>query len=325
MSGNDDSSEQNQKDTAFAVQDPHSNRLLRKRLPVFVAFAVLFTGAIIISGAKYLYPKSQGPLTVYVVPHVDDIDGSIDKNWFSFFDKLRRWHDRYSIPACFAFYPETMNDEQFNRIIADMYDSKNIELVLKGEDQYQGKQLDQMSLAEVGQAMNNWKDKFVFELQNLGYSDVKPPVTYNQLMMRLTETIRDAAQDAQFRVCLEVGGSEHGYINMLPDFDITQYSASLTNSGEAGPDEEFKTPDEVIQELVGFQSDYLIYINGIKVVPLQCSQQDFRLSEDSSVMNEAKWKTYTALLRKADKDTRVCLLTARKVYELRHSVEPPQE
>lgn len=321
VSGNNTSSEETEQDAALVGQGRPSNSVSRKKLFTLAVIVALFAGAVVILVVKYLYPKSQGPLTVYVVPHVDDIDGSIDKNWFSFFDQLRRWHDRYLIPACFAFYPETMNDEQFNRIIADMYDSKNIELVLKGEDQYQGKRLDQMSLAEVGQAMNNWKDKFVFELQNLGYSDIKPPVTYNQLMMRLNETIRDAVHDAQFKVCLELGGSEHGYINMLPDFDITQYSVSLTKSGEAGPNEEFKTTNEVVQELINYQSDYLIYINSIKVVPLVCSQQDFRVSEESPGIDEGKWKAYTSLLRKADKDTRICLLTARDVYELRHIVE----
>lgn len=306
-------------DSASTAPAKLSKRSAKKKLFGIVVLASLAACAIIVAGAMYLNPGPQGPLMVYVVPHVDDIDGSIDKDWFFFFDQLRRWHDRYSIPACFAFYPETMDDEDFNEIIAEMYASENIELVLKGEAEYQGKRLDQMSSEEVGQALKVWQEKFVAELQNLGRSDVQPPVTYNQVMMGLTEEIRDAAREAQFKICLELGGSDSGYINMLSDFDITQYSVSLTRSGEAGPDEEFKTPEEVIRELIDFQSDYLIYINGIKVVPLLCNQQDFRRSEDSAALDEEKWKTYASLLRRAKKDSRVCLLTARDVYDLRHS------
>lgn len=306
---------------ASTPPDKISKRSGRRRLLMIAAPASLLFCAIIVAGAVYLYPAEQGPLTVYVVPHVDDIDGGIDKGWFFFFEKLRRWHDRYSIPGCFAFYPSTMNDEQFNTIIAEMHDSKNIELVLKGEAEYQGKRLDQMATEEVRQALKVWQDKFIAEMQNLGRADIQPPVTYNQVMMGLTEAVRDAAREAHFKICLELGGSESGYINMLSDFDITQYSVSLTRSGEAGPDEEFKTPEEVIQELIDFESDYLIYINGIKVVPLLCSQQDFRISEDSPALDEGKWKTYTSLLRRAKADSRIHLLTARDVYDLRHSAE----
>lgn len=277
--------------------------------------------AIIVIGGMYLHPETQGPLTVYVVPHVDDIDGDINENWFFFFDQLRQWHDRNSIPGCFAFFPGTMNDERFNKIIADMHASENVELVLKGEDKYQGKRLDQMSSEEVRQALEAGQDKFVSELQNLGHSDIQLPVTYNLMMMRQTEVIRDAARKAKFKVCLELGESEYGHIDMLPDFDITQYSVCMTRSGQAGPDEEFKTPDDIIQELLDYQNENLIYINGIKVVPLLCNQQDFMSSENLPNLDEDKWRIYTSLLRKANEDSRICLLKAREVYDLRHGVE----
>jgi hypothetical protein len=275
---------------------------------------------IIVAGAVYWRPEPavEEPLSVYVVPHVDDLDGGLNPDWFPFFDQLRQWHDRNRIPACFAFYPGTMGDEQFDRIIADMYASKNIELVLKGEDEYQGKPLDQMSSAEARRALEDWKGTFTTHLQDLGYSDVQPPVTYNQLMMRLTEATRDAVREAQFKVYLELGESEHGFIDMLPDLDITQYSVKLTRSGQAGPDEEFKTADEVIQELLSFEHERLVYVNGVKVIPLLCSQRDFRRSEDAPTIDENKWSTYTSLLRLAKEDSRIRLLTARDVYELRH-------
>jgi hypothetical protein len=175
-----------------------------------------------------------------------------------------------------------------------------------------------MSAAEVRQALEDWKSKFTTQLQGLGYSDVQPPVTYNQLMMRLTEATRDAARDARFKVYLELGESEYGFIDMLPDLDITQYSVKLTRSGQAGPDEEFKTPDGIIEELLDFEHERLIYIDGVKVIPLLCSQRDFRISEDSPAVDEDKWSTYTSLLGRAKKDSRIRLLTAREVYDSRH-------
>jgi len=293
----------------------------RRRLLVAAMLSVCLLCAIIVAGAVYWRPEQedQGPPSVYVVPHIDDIDGDINPDWFFFFDQLRQWHDRNSIPACFAFYPATMGDEQFNRIIADMYASNNIELVLKGEDEYQGRPLDQMSSAEVRRALEDWKGTFTSHLEDLGRSNVQPPVTYNQLMMRLTGATRDAVRDAHFKTYLELGESEYGFIDMLPDLDVTQYSVKLTRSGQAGPDEEFKTPDEVIEELLNFEHDRLLYVDDVKVVPLLCSQRDFRQSEDSMQLDEEKWSTYTALLIRAKKDPRICLLTAHEVYDLRHS------
>ena len=291
---------------------------VRKKLLVAAMLTLCLIGAIIVAGAVYLNPEAEGPLTVYVVPHVDDIDGGMNPDWFFFFARLTQWHDSHSIPACFALFPETMGDEEFNKIIADMHASENIELVLKGEDEYKGKPLDQMSSEEARQAMEDWKGTFVSQLNGAGRPDARPPVTYNQMMMKLTEATRDAAREAQFKVWLELGDSEHGYIDMVPDFDMTQYSVSLTRSGQAGPAEEFKTPEEVIQELLAFEHDRLIYINGIKVVPLLCSQRDFTQSEESLALDETKWNTYTSLLRRCEKDSRIRLLTAREVYDLRH-------
>ena len=290
----------------------------KKRMRQIVIIASCVVCAIAVVAVVYFYPTAEGPPTVYVVPHVDDIDGGIDPEWFFFYDQLTRWHNRNSIPGSFAFYPGTMNSPEFNQIIADMYTSKNVELVLKGEDEYQGQKLDQMSFSEVRQALEAWQNEFITELERLGHSDIEVPVSYNQQAMRFTETIRDAAHAVGFKICLELGDSEHGYISVLPDFDITQYSISLTTSGQAGPDEDFKEPEHVIQELLDFDSDHLLYIDGIKVVPLLCHQQDFGISEDSSIIDQEKWEIYTSLLLMAKKDPRIRLLKAEEVYDLRH-------
>lgn len=258
-------------------------------------------------------------LEAYVVPYVGDIDGSVESGWFAFYDRLRRWHDAESIPGSFSFYPETMNSVSFNQIIADMYTSKNMELVLKGEDQYQGRRLDYMTYSEVKQALQAWQGKFVYGLEQLEYSDIEIPVTYNQLLQRFTETIRDAAHDVGFQMYFEQGISdEYGYIDMLPDFDITQYNVPLTTTGMPGPETVFKQPEQIIQDVLDFEDERMLYINGIKVVPLLCHHQDFQVSETSSVANEEKFGIYTTLLTMADDDPRIRLLRPKDVYDLRH-------
>jgi peroxiredoxin len=263
--------------------------------------------------------NSSLDLEVYFVPYVGDIDGSIETDWYTFYNRLRQWHDANSIPGSFSFYPETMTNMQFNSIIGDMYDSNNIELLLKGEDEFEGTRLDYMTYSEVTDALMTWQAKFIYELEQIGYSDVNSPVTYNQLQQRFNETIRDAAHDVGFQMYFEHGVSdEYGYIDMLPDFDITQYSVSLTISGSPGPNEAFKQPEDVIQEVLDFSDEEMIYINGIKVVPLLCHQQDFRITEESSDINEAKWDIYTSLLTMAEDDSRIQLVKPEEVYELRH-------
>ncbi|MHC4133093.1 MAG: LamG-like jellyroll fold domain-containing protein, partial [Planctomycetota bacterium] len=258
-------------------------------------------------------------LEVYFVPYVGDIDGSIDTGWYPFYDRLIQWHDANSIPSGFSFYPETMNNSQFNTIIGNMYDSNNIELILKGEDEFEGTRLDYLTYSEVKEALTAWQNKFIYELEQLGYTDVQLPVTYNQLKQRFNETIRDATYDSGYQMYFEHGVSdEYGYIEMLLDFDITQYSVPLTTSGSPGPNEVFKQPEEVIQEVLDFSADEMIFINGIKVVPLLCHQQDFRIIEEASDINEAKWDIYTSLLTMAEDDVRIQLVKPKEVYELRH-------
>ncbi|MHC4292782.1 MAG: hypothetical protein ACYSTX_00680, partial [Planctomycetota bacterium] len=88
--------------------------------------------------------------------------------------------------------------------------------------------------------------------------------------------------------------------------------------GSPGPNEAFKQPEDVIQEALDFSDEEKIYINGIKVIPLLCHQQDFRVTEESSDINEAKWDIYTSLLTMAEEDSRIQLVKPEEVYELRH-------
>lgn len=256
---------------------------------------------------------------VYFVPYVGDFDGSINSGWYFFYEKIRKWHEDNDIKAGFSFYPITMNNLQFNQIIGNMYSTQQIELITKPESTYNGELLDNMSYDEVKAVVNDLQNKFVSELQNLGYTDVRKPVTYNQQEGRFTEIIRNAVHDLGFKIYLEQYVSPLGYVPMLTDFDITQYSVSLTVSGRPGANEAFKPSDRVIKELINFTHPQMIYINGTKVISFLSHQQDFRISENSDVLNQTKWDIYTTVLLNAKKDPRIHLLKPEEVYNLRHA------
>lgn len=263
--------------------------------------------------------EAAAKLEAYVVPYVGDIDGGVDEGWFAFYERLLQWHEDNDMPGSFSFYPETMNDARFDQILAEMHTNPNLELILKGEDTYRGKRIDLMTYAEAKQALQAWQNMFVSGLERVGYSDVQPLVAYNQLLQRFNSTIRDAAHDVGFRIYFEQGASdEYGYVDMLLDFDITQYSAALTTTGLPGPETEFKSAQEIIDDILVLDDERIIYINGVKVVPLLCHQQDFRMAEDSDVVNEEKFAVYTTLLTMARDDPRIKLIQPHEVYELRH-------
>ena len=261
-------------------------------------------------------------IQVYLAPYIGDIDGSIDSEWLFFYDQLRKWHDDNNIPVAMSFYPTTMNDDQFNQAIADMYDSRNVELVIKGEEIYDGKRPDLMSYYDIRALIQGLQDKFVTNMKALGYDNVKAPVAFNLNQARFTDTVRDAVHDLGFEIYFEQYVSEYGNIDPLPDFDVMQYTISFTRSGHAGPSEVFKQQDEIEKEIMNFQGDSMLYINGIRVVSLMAHQQDFRTSETSSTVDQDKWNTYTSVLQWAKDNPKIQLLTPEQIFDLRHLQKP---
>ncbi len=257
-------------------------------------------------------------IQVYLVPYVGDIDGSINSDWYFFYDKLREWHEQNQIPTGLSFYPSTMNNEDFNKIIGRMYSSKNIELVLKTEGEINGTNIDTWNYDRIRLLIDSLDNKYVSELENLGYTNVKKPVSYNQQFGRFTPTIRDAIKSLDYKIYIEQYVSELGYVELLPDFDITQYSVSFTKSGHPGPNEEYKTADEMMNEVINFDNSHLVYINGVKVVPLLAHQQDFLINDNDVILNQSKWDTYTEFLLKAKADKRIKIIFPKDVYDLRH-------
>ncbi|MCX6819610.1 MAG: polysaccharide deacetylase family protein, partial [Candidatus Aenigmarchaeota archaeon] len=284
----------------------------------YIEFNALPTGNDIIE----ITLDSQSQLQLYLAPYVGDIDGSINPDWFFFYNQLKQWHNDNNISVGMSFYSNTMNNAQFNQIIGNMYASENIELITKSESEYNGTRIDLMSYSQVKETVAGLQNKFIAEMEKLGYTNVKAPVAWNQNQGRFTETIRNAIHDIGFKIYFEQYVSEYGNIDPLPDFDVMQYSVSFTTDGQAGPKTVYKSPEQIEQEILNFQNDHMVYINGIKVVETYASQQDFAISDNSPVVNQNKWNTYTTVLQWAKNDPRIKLLTPEMIYDLRHPVIP---
>ena len=272
----------------------------------------------LISGDGCSSDCKKEDIQVYLAPYMGDIDGDIDQDWFFLYDQLRQWHDANNIPVAISFYPNTMDNTPFDQIIANMYTSKNVELVTKGQESYDGNRPDLMSYYDVKGLIQGLQDTFVTNMEALGYDNVKAPVAFNLNQARFTDTIRDAVHDLGFKIYFEQYVSEYGNIDLLPDFDVMQYTVSFTTTGHAGPGEAYKPPAQIEQEIINFQGDHMLYINGVKVVSLMAHQQDFRTSETSSTVNQDKWNTYTSVLKWAKDNPKIRLITPEQIFDLRH-------
>ncbi|MGC9310399.1 MAG: polysaccharide deacetylase family protein, partial [Candidatus Aenigmatarchaeota archaeon] len=83
---------------------------------------------------------------IYVISYVGNIDGSADRNWYYFFDKITVFYEESKIPAAFSFFPYSIkpNDYNFSEVFRRIYLAENIELMQKGYkmDKYE-KRLDE--------------------------------------------------------------------------------------------------------------------------------------------------------------------------------------
>ncbi|HZX44520.1 MAG TPA: hypothetical protein VFF28_02445 [Candidatus Nanoarchaeia archaeon] len=247
---------------------------------------------------------------IYLVPYVGDFDGNIDSDWYHFYHKLIKWHEETGIKTGISFYPSSLDNTEFKDIIAKA-SGPNMELIMKSEASYKGKRLAEMDKDEAKEAIGALLDKCKEKLGII-------PTTYNQELAEFTPEIRDAVRELGFKMYLEHYESDYGYVDMTPDFDITQYSVSFTKNGLAGPENEFKTADDMISEIMSYEHEMMITIDGKRLIPLLVHQQDFRASEESDELNEKKWKTYTETLTKASKDPRIRILLPSEVYGMRH-------
>jgi cysteine-rich repeat protein len=255
---------------------------------------------------------------VIVVPYIADIDSSVGADWYYFYDQVMQWHTDNGVPAGSSIFISTMNDVPFNTIIGHLYSNPLFEPILKSEAEINGTPIELMNQSEVASVFAQLQQKYITELGFLNYSNVQSPTTYNQELGKFTETIRDALRSLGFNMYFEQYVSEYGNIAPLSDFDVTQYAVTFTESGLPGPNETFKQKNAILGELLNKTDSHLLTVNGIKVVPLMAHQQDFRTSENESVINQNKWNIYTETLLAAKVDPRILFLLPEEIYALRH-------
>ena len=255
---------------------------------------------------------------VYLAPYIGDIDHHIDEGWYYFYEKISSWHTKNQIPASVSFYDIQNSSDAFMQVFRKMYESDYIELVLKGEAHAKQKQIDELSYDEVKNYFETVQNHYSKEMLDQGYSNAKLPLAYNQLQARFTETIRDAAHDVGMKIYFDQYASELGYVEPLSDFDVIQYSVAMTNEDLPGPDSTFKEPDKVIEEILDFKHEEMVFVDGIKVVPLLTHQQDFRESYDSDELNSEKWNTYKRVLLSAKDNPKIEFITPTEIYSKRH-------
>jgi len=89
-------------------------------------------------------------------------------------------------------------------------------------------------------------------------------------------------------------------------------------SGGAGRNTNFRTPDEVINDIKTHDrlDVHMMLINGRKVVPVWVHQQDFERVDEDNVIDEDKWKIYTETLLRIKEDPDMIIVNPRQLYEM---------
>ena len=257
-------------------------------------------------------------ITVYFAPYIGDIDHNIGSGWYYFYDEIENWHTSEQIPVGLSFYCLEGCSGEFLDAITDMYDSQYVELIIKGEPEVNGTPIEDLPYTEVRNYLQSIQDDYVQKLESRGYTNVQIPLAYNQQQGQFTATIRDAAHDIGMKIYFEQYEAGQGYIDPLSDFDVLQYSVPITVNDDSGPNSTFKDPDVLIQEILNFEHDHIVTVDGIKVVPLLSHQQDFRESYGSDELDQEKWQTYQELMHLAEQNPQIEFITPTEIYNMRH-------
>jgi len=265
---------------------------------------------------------------VYIVPYVGDIDGSVSNDWYYFYDLISKFYDENQIPSGMSFYPRTLNnDPNFMNPFLRMYNSQYIEIMQKG---YNGDEkelrMDSLSFRDQRSIIRKGQRVFLRKMSENGIRKAILPKSYNQIGARVTNDTIRALEELGFKIYLDVYyDPDVGSVSNTPTFDNTQYGVSFTINGEAGPETEFKSQEQVYNEInemnnLGREDVEILKINNISVIPLWVHQQDF---EGKLVYNQIdldKWEMYKDTLLKLKNETNVTLLKPIEVYNLRHNI-----
>ncbi len=265
--------------------------------------------------------KIESDRTIYVTPYMGNIDGDFSDNWYHFYDMIIEFHDRNAIPSGFSIYPASIHEGPFADRFARMYRSKYIEFVQKSFTGNEiDRNMDKLSFEEQKMIIKAGQDYFrEIASRILGTESVSVPVAYNQPQGRLTESIRDALRELGFRIFFDMYVTEVGPVRSTPDFDVVQYGAGFTKSGDSGRRTVFRSPEEIISDIKNYSREdvYMLYVNGRKVVPVWVHHSDFEDALADNVINETKWKMYTKTMLMLKEDPDIVILTPSQLYEAR--------
>ena len=263
---------------------------------------------------------------VYVALYIGDVDGGVSKDWFFFYDKLIDFFDTNEVKGAFSFFPGTLSEElAFKKTFLKMYKSRYVELIQKDNKGTEYEQTmdilpydEQVKIIKDGQeSLSSWLDK-------RGLKDVRLPKAYNHLTGKFTESMRKALEERGFVIYFDAYvGDGHDPVPSTDDFDVIQYGVALTRTGQAGRNQQFNSPKEMIEMINNFSREDLnvTEINGTQVVKVWAHQQDFEDAIKENTLNEEKWKGYTDLLLRLKNDKNVKLITPTEIYDLRHGTD----
>jgi len=285
-----------------------------------IFFEVLYP--YLLSKDKILKSNIKEP--TYVALYVGDIDGGVSEDWFPFYEKITKFHNDNEISTCFSFYPGSIgDDEEFNKIFEEMYTNEYIELMQKG---YRGDVADrnlyklpakgQKEIIKLGQDYFKKKMKEILDEEY-----IKLPVAYNQLSGRINNDTRQVLEELGFKIYFDMFiEDDMDPVESTATFDVIEYGASFTDTGEAGREHDFKSPAEIFKEINELKREDLtmMAINGRKVIPLWTHQQDFEDEYIDEKIDEKKWEIYTNTIKALNQDPNVILITPTEIYDLRH-------
>lgn len=265
----------------------------------------------------------------YVISYLGDIDGAANSTWFYFYGNLTNFYHDLNVPVSISFFPGTMSsDETFKAEFSKMYLNENIELIQKSFMGTEEEANMYNQSYDVQKAIiKNGHDAYVSKMQEiLGVQDIKPLVTYDQLLGKITNVTLQALKDLGYISYFDLYYHDDlGPVEPTETFDVIQYGVSFTISGGVGKETEFKNMSQVISEIKGFdRKDVTVMtINKSKVIPLYAHHQDFESKNQSGQIDMKKWNIYRETLQNLKNDPNVVFITPKQAYEMKRAVAEP--
>jgi hypothetical protein len=302
----------------------------KKKLSVFLLFLILLIAFLNIFYLSKAYLTSQENLEsninkrVYISPYIGDIDGEVSEEWFFFYRKILEFHEKNKIPVTFSFYPSSIqNDEEFNDIFLEIYKSNYVELMQKGDTGDELEQhMDTLSYEQQKEIIKHGQEQFKEKMQKLTQqNNIELPIAYNQIGARFTNETRDILTELGYKFYFDVYVGDYlNPVKSTENFDVIEYGISFTESGDAGRKNDFKTPQEIFQEIEDFDREDITILNlsGKKVIPLWAHQQDFESIIKENKLDKEKWKIYTETILALKKDSNVIFITPNEIFKRRH-------